>query len=177
MNTAQQVRIWVGVGVGVLLTISCFGMLGSLTSVTNFAGTGNTALFTTNAGGFYAWFILALICLAAEAVLAGFTIYRMYNPLHVADSPQPQASWQGYQAQGSVPNAQAPWQQGTPAQTPWQGTPAQGAPAQGPPAQGPPAQGPPAQGPPAQGPPAQGPPAQGPAPREVVTPEYAAPKE
>jgi hypothetical protein len=33
MNVAQQVRIWFGVGVGILLTIATFGMVGSLTSV------------------------------------------------------------------------------------------------------------------------------------------------
>ena len=81
MNTAQQVRVWVGVGVGVLLALSCIGMAASLTSVSNFNGSGNTALFTTNDGAFAAWFVLAIICLVAEAILAGFTIYRMYKPL------------------------------------------------------------------------------------------------
>jgi hypothetical protein len=81
MNTAQQVRMWVGVGIGVLLAISVFGMVGSLTSVTNFNGTGNTALFTTNGGAFYAWLALAIVCLVAEGILAGFSIYRGYNPI------------------------------------------------------------------------------------------------
>jgi hypothetical protein len=81
MNTAQQVRVWIGVGVGILLAISVIGLAASLTSVSNFSGTGNTALFTLNATGFEAWFALALVCLVTEGILAGFSIYRMYNPI------------------------------------------------------------------------------------------------
>lgn len=131
MNTAQQVRVWVGVGVGVLLALSCIGMAASLTSVSNFNGSGNTALFTTNDGAFAAWFVLAIICLVAEAILAGFTIYRMYKPLPrpgpapaqmpwQANGPQAQAPWQA----GPPQPAQAPWQANVPpAQAPWQGSP------------------------------------------------------
>jgi len=126
MNNAQQIRIWVGVGVGVLLTICCFGMVGSLTSVSNFSGTSNTALFTTNASGFYAWFALALLCLLAEGILAGFTIYRMYNPLRNPSSPQPGVTWQGWPAQGSAPSDAQPSAQGWPAQPTAQGWSAQG---------------------------------------------------
>ena len=123
MNTAQQVRVWVGVSVGVLLALCCFGMVGSLTSVNDFNGTGNTALFTTNSSGFFASFALALVCLAAEGILAGFTIYRIYRPLQQRN-PQAQVPWQ------ASPQVQAPWQASPQGQAPWQASPQAQAPRQ-----------------------------------------------
>ena len=168
MNTAQQVRVWVSVGVGVLLAICCIGMAASLTAINNFNGTGNTALFTLNDSAFAAWFVLALICLVAEAILAGFTVYRMYRPLAKPDPAQAQAPWQAAappnQApwQATAPPTQAPWQAGAPqAQAPWQASP-------------PPTQAPwPASAPQAPAP-GQGPSAQDSTPRDATAPSYAA---
>jgi hypothetical protein len=80
VSVAQQIRLWVGVFVGFLLMLSVFGMAGSLTSVNNWSGNGATGLYDTNAGGFDAWFGLAITSIVAEAGLAGVTIYRIYRP-------------------------------------------------------------------------------------------------
>jgi hypothetical protein len=70
LNTAQQVRIWVSVGISIILALSVFGMLGSLASVSDYNGNGSSALVTTQPDGFYAWFYLAFVILAALGVLA-----------------------------------------------------------------------------------------------------------
>ena len=84
LSTAQQVRIWCGVGVGVLLALGVFGMAGSLAVV------GNT-IVKSNDSGFNGWFGFVVICLAAEAVLAVITIWRLYHPAAARRAPQHQA--------------------------------------------------------------------------------------
>lgn len=73
--------MWAAVEVGILFSISAFGMVGSLVSVSDFNGTGNTGGFVTNASGFYAWSAFAIVCLVVLYILAGFTICRICNPL------------------------------------------------------------------------------------------------
>jgi len=76
MNTAQKIRVWLGVGIGALLALSVWA-LNDVVAPDPY--TTNVVAGPENA--FYGWFVLAMLCLAAEAVLAVFTIHRMYHPL------------------------------------------------------------------------------------------------
>jgi hypothetical protein len=76
-TTAQQARIWAGLGVGLLLFISVIGIPLS-TDQGNYVSDGST--FYALSGASYAFIWLAIVSVVAEAVLAGFTIFRMYHP-------------------------------------------------------------------------------------------------
>lgn len=117
LSNAQQIRIWSGVGVGVLLLISIIGMPGSLAVVTNYDGNGGSAIVDTSPSGFYGWLALALICLLAEAILAAFTIYRLYRPAAPQSAPGGQASYNGGQQSYAYPPQPTPgWEPGQPPQ-------------------------------------------------------------
>ena len=81
MTLAQRARIWAGVGVGLILTACVFGMAGSLIEVPDWDQTEQTGIYAPSNSDFEAWYKIALICLAAEAVLAAITIYRIYRPV------------------------------------------------------------------------------------------------
>lgn len=78
MSTAQKVRIWISVGLGALLFISSIETILSLNSGTS-ASSG--AMVYSATAGTWTWLIFSLVLLAAEGVLVGFTIYRMYRPV------------------------------------------------------------------------------------------------
>jgi hypothetical protein len=79
LNTAQKVRIWLMVGFSAIMGVCICGAASSVTNPLYTDPSSGLGVYDVHAGEL--WIGWAVIMFVTNAVLAGFTIYRMYKPL------------------------------------------------------------------------------------------------
>lgn len=95
MNTAQKVRVWLIVGFSAIMGICIAGAASSVTNPMYTDPSSGMGIYDVHAAE--TWIGWAVIMFVTNAVLAGFTIFRMYKPLPADHKPMAsgQVTWKG----------------------------------------------------------------------------------